>query len=42
VAARYGGEGILDPSSRNNSDEASVIAERIRHRVEQTAFPNVK
>lgn len=42
VAARFGGEefSILLPQTRG--DEAIAIAERIRHNLEQTAFPHRK
>ena len=40
VAARYGGEEFSILLPETSSGEASVIAERIRFRVEQTEFPN--
>ena len=40
VAARYGGEEFSVLLPETSSSEASVIAERIRSRVEQTEFPN--
>jgi diguanylate cyclase (GGDEF)-like protein len=40
VAARFGGEEFAILLPRTNAEEAAVIAERIRMRVEHTAFPN--
>jgi diguanylate cyclase (GGDEF)-like protein len=40
VAARYGGEEFSVLLPQTNLAEAHIIAERIRHRVEHTAFPH--
>lgn len=40
VAARYGGEEFSILLPQTNSDEAVIIAERVRHKVETTEFPN--
>ena len=40
VAARYGGEEFSILLPQTSSAEAAIIAERIRERVEQTAFPH--
>lgn len=40
VAARYGGEEFSILLPQTNGLEAEVIAERVRERVEMTAFPN--
>jgi len=40
VAARYGGEEFSILLPQTSSAEAALIAERIRERVEQTAFPH--
>lgn len=40
VAARFGGEEFAILLPRTNAEEAAAIAERIRMRVEHTAFPN--
>jgi diguanylate cyclase (GGDEF)-like protein len=42
VAARYGGEEFSILLPETNSDEAAVIAERIRLRVDKTPFPERK
>jgi len=42
VAARYGGEEFSILLPETNSDEAAVIAERIRYRVDKTPFPERK
>ncbi|MCY7346692.1 MAG: sensor domain-containing diguanylate cyclase, partial [Pyrinomonadaceae bacterium] len=40
VAARYGGEEFSILLPQTNSEEAAVIAERVRERVEKVCFPN--
>ena len=40
VAARYGGEEFSILLPQTTSEEAEIIAERVRQRVEQTAFPS--
>lgn len=40
IAARFGGEEFAILLPRTNAEEAAAIAERIRLRVEHTAFPN--
>ena len=40
VAARYGGEEFSILLPQTNSEEAAIIAERVRERVEKTCFPN--
>lgn len=40
VAARYGGEEFSILLPQTNSEEAIIIAERIRQKVEKTEFPN--
>lgn len=40
IAARYGGEEFSILLPQTNSAEAETIAERLRQRVESTAFPN--
>lgn len=42
VAARYGGEEFSILLPQTNSEEAEIIAERVRERVEMTKFPNRK
>lgn len=42
VAARYGGEEFSILLPQTTGEEAETIAERIRQRVEKTAFPNRK
>ncbi|HLM03045.1 MAG TPA: diguanylate cyclase [Pyrinomonadaceae bacterium] len=42
VAARYGGEEFSILLPQTNLKEASLIAERVRQRVEESAFPNRK
>lgn len=40
VAARYGGEEFSILLPQTNSEEAAIIAERVRERVEKMCFPN--
>ncbi len=40
VAARYGGEEFSILLPQTTSEEAAIIGERVRERVEQTEFPN--
>lgn len=42
IAARYGGEEFSILLPQTNIKEAYLTAERVRHRVEQTMFPNRK
>ncbi|HEX9961290.1 MAG TPA: GGDEF domain-containing protein, partial [Pyrinomonadaceae bacterium] len=42
VAARYGGEEFSILLPQTNLKEASLIAERVRQKVEDAAFPNRK
>jgi len=40
VAARYGGEEFAVLLPQTNAEEAEVIAERLRQKIEEAAFPN--